>query len=150
MDDIDLGWLAGIFEGEGSAGVYDRGVCVYVGMTDRDIIDRIQELFPSPGVTVQSRKPGRKSLYVWRIRQRETVAEFLRLVIPLLGTRRTAQACAVLARAEDDGGLGSGHRRKTHCRNGHLYSKRNTSTNASGHRSCRTCRRLQSQRRRAT
>lgn len=150
LTDLEVGWLAGIFEGEGSAGAYGRSVEAQISMTDRDVIERVQRLFPSPqGVTVRRRLSRHKLMYTWRLRRREDVAAFLRTILPLLAARRTKQARVVLARAEDPGGgVGSGHRNKTHCRNGHLYDVANTHINAKGHRTCRMCRRLQTQARR--
>lgn len=165
MTDAEIAWLAGIFEGEGTTytqtknltsvhGVHSISTTVRVSivMTDLDIIERIQNLFPAPsGITTRKRGPEYyKPQYEWRISQRDLVARFLRLILPWLGQRRTQRVSVVLAIAEDpDRGLGSGHRNKTHCRNGHQYDDDNTTYNQDGHRSCKACRRLQSQQRRA-
>jgi hypothetical protein len=151
LTDVEIAWLAGLFEGEGSCGFYDRGMAVYIGMTDRDVIERVQKLFPGPqGIRVRNRvTAGTKPLWEWRIRRRELVAEFLCLILPHLGQRRSEQARKLIAVAEDPKrGYGSGHRNKTHCRNGHPYDEANTSINDEGHRSCRTCRRNQTRKRR--
>lgn len=147
MSDTELGWLAGLFEGEGCTGIYVRGVRAYIAMTDEDVLLRVQRLFPSPqGIKVRERGHGRyKPLYEWRIGERKAVAEFLSLILPLLGERRSERARQVIARATDGGGLGSGHRRKTHCRNGHPYDERNTRLDRHGYRLCRICRRSQRQ-----
>src|SRR5262249_13358763 len=42
--DIDIAWLAGLFEGEGTVAVNGRSLTVRIGMTDRDVIVRAAEI----------------------------------------------------------------------------------------------------------
>ena len=118
MTESEIAWIAGIFEGEGSVGIYGRGVCVYIAMTDKDIIERIHTLFPSPqGVRVRQRQSGRKPIYEWRIRQRQLVAEFLLLIMPWLGMRRRAQCQPVYEKAStEDGRITRGPHKRSRAR----------------------------------
>lgn len=157
---LDIGWLAGLYEGEGTCysqiarrgpnGAISTSVRVCICMTDRDVIERVQHLFPSPSqISQRKRNPRHKEQFEWRISRRDLVAEFLQMILPLLCERRREQALKVLARATDpNGGLGSGHRNKTHCPNGHEYTRENTRIQARNKgRRCRTCGRLAARRR---
>jgi hypothetical protein len=162
LSDVEVAWIAGLFEGEGSSVL---GTCKYVdpatgklrvagarvsvSMTDRDVIERLERFFPcTNGIYVRRKveKPHYKTQYVWRLGQRDQVRTFLRTVLPYLGERRTAQALTVLAYVEDPAkGNGSQHRNKKHCPQGHLYDEANTilKPQRNGHgysRHCRACR----------
>lgn len=166
LTDVEVAWLAGLYEGEGTAYTqtkeYQRAggtgvgisttVRVAICMTDRDVLERVQSLFPSPsGIRERQRAAEHKRQYEWRIGRRDDVARFLRLVLPHLLERRAAQARDVLARAEDpNGGLGSGHRNKTHCPHGHPYDEANTGPSCGTTlRRCRACAREYQRKRRA-
>lgn len=155
LTDLELGWVAGLYEGEGTAvlGTYkytrkDTGEVILLGarvsisMTDRDVIERLEALWPCTNgvyLRLKTEKPHYKTQYVWRIGRREHVAAFLRAVLPYLGERRREQAVKVLSYVEDPrGGLGSGHRNKTHCPRGHEYTADNTRLKG-GSRACRAC-----------
>lgn len=164
LTETETAWLAGLYEGEGSAccrqyvtkaGQNQTYVRVSIAMTDRDVLERVDLMFPSPsGLKVRVRNDGiRKPLFYWGLSRRELVAEFLRTILPFLGERRTAQAVKVLALAEDQNrGTGSQHRRKTHCPQGHPYDQQNTTikTCSTGgmNRVCKTCNRDYARRRR--
>lgn len=165
LTDMEIGWLAGLYEGEGTAYVnpekrgdaLSTSVRICICMTDRDVIQRVQDLFPSPSpIAERKRKPNEKRQYEWRISQRDLVAEFLTLILPLLGERRREQAHRVLRYATDpDGGLGSGWRKRTHCKHGHEFTPENTATGRCEtpggtclYRVCKECRRISSRRKR--
>src|ERR1700752_3388825 len=102
ISETDRAWLAGLFEGEGCLSIEKNGSprCT-VRMTDRDIIERVHSLFPGlPMQIVVAKKPrdpgGKlgKTGYVWRISHPDKVREFIALVLPWLGERRTAKALA--------------------------------------------------------
>lgn len=94
MNDINLGWLAGILEGEGSftwGSKKERNVygvpCVKVGSTDLDIIERIQSLLGG-NIRIDKRtKDWYKDQYrlQW---QGERAVEIMKLVSPHMGKRR--------------------------------------------------------------
>jgi len=117
-------------------------------MTDRDVIERVNALFPCNKIGVIDPKPMRphykqpKRAYTWRIRKPDTVRDILELILPYLGERRSTKAIALLTHLDTRPGTGGTHRARTHCAKGHEYSPENTYVNpANGYRSCRTCQR---------
>lgn len=91
----ELYWIAGIFEGEGclSVGNSKRGVGsinAAVGMTDKDIVDRFENL--CPGLRYERRQDSNwKTLYIWQVNGKNAY-EFIKMIYPLLGKRRQARA----------------------------------------------------------
>lgn len=143
--ETEIAWLAGIIEGEGCIYISPKSVAISVSMTDRDIIDRLDALFPSPGISLkQQRRPDGtlyKPQYVWRTRKADQVREILNLVMPWLGGRRKAKALAALEHLDSRRGQGYG-RLKTHCAEGHQFTPENTYLDPdTGYRNCRACRR---------
>lgn len=145
MNEIDTAWIAGLFEGEG---------CIYISrnkgfgrvtlkMVDRDIIERLDALFPCPGISVRPPdQPHHQIQYGWTITHSERIREFLALIMPFLGKRRLAKANELLAYLDSRPGQGSYYANKTHCPHGHPYSPENTyHVPRTGARVCKTCRR---------
>lgn len=146
MRDLDIAWLAGLFEGEGSMYIAKNGgTRLAIGMTDRDVIERVNALVPCTQIQVVHPKPVRpeysqpKTRYNWRISDPVKVREVLELLLPWFGRRRSARAQEVLAHL--DSRRGNFHGRKTHCAKGHPYDESNTyiRPNSNGHRHCRKC-----------
>lgn len=103
MDAFDLGWVAGLFEGEGTIVVTksDRRrarIRVAVGSTDHDVVVRLQALAGGRLQGPYERGPH-KPIWHWRIDARADVENFLRLIRPHLGQRRAAKADEALAAA---------------------------------------------------
>src|SRR5881397_1153779 len=90
-------WCAGLFEGEGTISLAKHGtnVQLMVGMTDCDVIERLDALWPSPTGPYECERPGR-DIYVWQIGARDRVMGFLVGILPWLGQRRRARAEAAL------------------------------------------------------
>ncbi len=97
IDDIDLGWLAGLWEGEGHFG-YDRTQLAHIRMTDEDtilkckaLIERTLNLTKPINLLIQN--PGRKNEQdTYGIQTYGAIARaIMRLVLPLMGRRRRAQ-----------------------------------------------------------
>lgn len=147
LTEVDRAWLAGLFEGEGCIYISrvpsHTGVSLSVFMTDRDVIEQVDHLFPSPRGVFEKRTPeGHKSQYGWVIMRRADVEEFLGLMLPWFGTRRRARAEEALAfLASRPGSASDWHRLKTHCPQGHPYSGENLYIASGGRRVCRTCQR---------
>lgn len=147
MNERDLGWLAGILEGEGCIGLYRRRQTrVYIAMVDRDVMERVQALWPCPtGLRLKyppqnASHAHHKVQYEWTLRRHADIKAFLGLVLPLLGQRRQAQAQPVLDYIAVAPGKGGNNRdTRTHCIRGHEYSETNTRLDESGHRVCRDC-----------
>lgn len=89
----DIGWLAGILEGEGWFGYYNTAR-VAINMTDPDVIQRVKTLF---GGSVYLPKPreNRKQLYCWAA-SGGRAAGIMMTVYPMLGARRQARVREVL------------------------------------------------------
>lgn len=117
------------------------GVRLTIGMTDRDIIDRVNALFPCTQIQVVTPQ-GHKTQYRWRISNAETVREILTLLLPWFGVRRTAKAHEVLAHLDSRvGGIGGYWRSQTHCSREHEFTPENTySPPGTTYRDCRKCR----------
>ena len=51
MKKTDIAWLAGLFEGERCISIErNGGTRLTIGMCDRDIIDRVDDLYPCPRI----------------------------------------------------------------------------------------------------
>ena len=95
----DLAWAAGVIEGEGSIFRYKNADACWglsVGMTDKDIIERLHSLFglgKIRGPYVVSRQ---KPLWTWRVLRRREVYAILAAIWCWLGLRRREKARAAL------------------------------------------------------
>ena len=98
MPNDELAYLAGVFDGEGSFGIWSKGVGktkqlrVNVDMADSDIIMRFLTFFKT-GV-VYSRvptDPKHKLMYSWRVNHKETAVNILRRMLPYLSKRRQSK-----------------------------------------------------------
>lgn len=97
IDDIDLGWLAGLWEGEGHFG-YDRTQLAHLRMTDEDTILKCKSLIertfslPKPITLLYSHTGRSNESETYGIQTYGATARALmRLVLPLMGKRRRAQ-----------------------------------------------------------
>lgn len=117
-----------------------------IRMTDLDIIERVDAMFPANRISIVTPKPMRetynqpKTQYAWRI-SGPKVRGVLELLLPYLGERRTARAREVLHHLATRPGPG-GNSVKTHCKAGHEFTPENTyrNPNRPTHRCCKTCR----------
>jgi len=96
MTNRDIGWVAGLLEGEGSFGWSMTTPYVHVSMTDEDVIDRYRRLLDL-GQKIVRRWPDRKTAYQVVVRGRRAVA-IMMTVYSLMGTRRRARIREVLIR----------------------------------------------------
>lgn len=148
MNITDSAWLAGLFEGEGCLTIERNGATrAVIRMTDRDIIDRVNDLFPCSRIQVVNPKPAKagysqpRTQYAWRLGDPARVREFIGLILPWLGERRSARAAEVLAHLDSRPGIGGRNRDKTRCAQGHEYTPENTYIRpGTTHRHCRACR----------
>lgn len=101
--DIEIAWLAGLLEGEGSfmmcnnrgGGKTYRYPKIVVGMTDRDIIERVAAIFGTsvynlPDYTYPQYQKPRKPAYRAAV-QGTKAAELMKALYPWLGARRRAK-----------------------------------------------------------
>jgi hypothetical protein len=160
VSDAEWAWLAGLFEGEGTIVLQQlenrgsRATVVAVSMTDRDVIERLDRLVPSPnGVVVRPRaRPHWNDQYVWRLCAGSDVRAFLTGILPWLGKRRSARAEQALERIAQMPGLGAYNRRKNRCKRGHVFDETNTYRHgpAGRWRACRTCKNAWARNKRAS
>ncbi len=100
LTDFDIGWLVGIYEGEGSVGFRSRrgkyGTTIQVSVqlcsTDKDTIDRLHTLIPGSTKCIENKptKAG-KLVYRWAITKITLAKRFLLLIQPHLSVRRQDQ-----------------------------------------------------------
>lgn len=96
----DLHWLAGLLEGEGSflkgpPSAPNRPV-IRVHMTDRDVVERVAELFQVSVVYLPARKENWKPTWLASLTGRRAVA-LMQQIRPYMGERRMRQIDAALA-----------------------------------------------------
>ncbi len=96
INDLELGWLSGIIEGEGSVWFVKRPKKWYVRLevssTDRDVIQRIQDITSAGKVTSHKRvKRNHKRCYRWNVNKQNEVERILRTILPMMCKRRTAR-----------------------------------------------------------
>lgn len=137
---LDVAWAAGLFEGEGC--ITPRGKTsgeIVIGMTDRDILERVQAVFGVGGITSEERRPPHKTCHRWSVSNAADCTMVLEAMLPWFGARRRAVAGALVERMKACRGA---HIDKTHCVNGHPYNAENTYITPAGHRRCKTCHRV--------
>jgi hypothetical protein len=142
MTPLDIAWLAGLFEGEGCISITPKSVMLQIGMTDQDIMQRVDSLFPSTsGIRfVQPKDDNRKPMYIWTIRKHDYARQILLTLMPHFGERRKAKAEEALTFLASRPG---GNKSKTQCPQGHDYDY--VRPNGRG-RGCRECVRKSGQR----
>lgn len=104
MNEAEVAWLAGIVEGEGSIFLHPRKdrprpqPRVQAGMTDEDIIRRMQALAGGRvyGPYVHEGRLGKKPRWEWHMYGGSAV-QLIRTIRPWLGVRRGERADAVIA-----------------------------------------------------
>jgi hypothetical protein len=109
MTQVEIGWLAGLFEGEGTISIprstpkkSRSGVALRVVSTDCDVIERVRDV-TGVGYVYASMPPLRKPYWTWVVQLKRDVARLLLAIYPLMGTRRQhkiAEAAEVLARTK--------------------------------------------------
>jgi hypothetical protein len=110
MTEIEIAWLAGLLEGEGSFGLTGYAAkkskvfpTISLAMTDLDIIERAGALIGGQGQARIMARVGqrmgtgtvRKTTYRWRVSGNRAI-EVMRLILPYMGERRTARIREIL------------------------------------------------------
>ena len=95
MPNDELGYLAGVFDGEGTFGIWSKGknktrqLRVAVDMSDGDIVLRFLTFFKAGAIySRQPKDPKHKLMYSWRVTNRETAINILRRMLPYFSRRR--------------------------------------------------------------
>ena len=95
MPNDELAYLAGVFDGEGSFGIWSKGdgktkqLRVCVEMSDGDIVLRFLTFFKTGKIYPrQPQDPNHKLMYSWRVDKKEIALDILRRMVPYLSKRR--------------------------------------------------------------
>lgn len=104
MSDLELAWLAGLLEGEGTFGAYRSGASrkfqpvIAVHMTDLDVIEKVKDTTGLGGKIQEIRGTEKwKPSWKWQARERTQTLALMRKLKPLMGARRQAKIEEVLA-----------------------------------------------------
>lgn len=111
MSQVDIGWLAGLIEGEGCVhrkrnfkpkyplSKYAPSPIIAVQMVDEDIIRRLAEVTGVGNIRgpyCSKTALGKQPRWDWRVAKKRDVARLLLAIYPLLGQRRREQTAALV------------------------------------------------------
>ncbi|MCA1843275.1 MAG: hypothetical protein LC792_08815 [Actinobacteria bacterium] len=137
MDMVDIAWLAGLVEGEGTIvlpSAYPNSVALTVFMTDQDVLLHALDVTEAGSVRGPyfDKRPGskRKPIYKWSVTGRQEVARILLAIYPLMGERRKQRIADATMRLANNRA-----RMRWFCSKGHA----NWRIDAKGNRTCRDC-----------
>jgi hypothetical protein len=105
MSEIELAWLAGLLEGEGTFGTVRRATgqvapIVKVKMTDLDVIQRAQGIMGIRRYTIEKvSQPQYKPQYLIRLTGKRAAALML-VLLPHMGERRAAKIREIISVVE--------------------------------------------------
>lgn len=139
---VDVGWLAGLFEGEGCMSLNPQGrPTIRLGMTDEDVVRKFHSIV-GIGTVKAAKNPtnGGKTMWCWGTGRCEDAAWIIEQMLPHFCSRRAARARQVL---ESYAKVPPPKRLRTHCKYGHPFSGDNISVDMSTgtpRRVCRRCR----------
>lgn len=101
----EIAWAAGLFEGEGTAGLFGKQrvtTNVQIMMTDRAPLERCRDALGFGYVEGPQRiRQGWKPLYVWRVGKAAEIVAFFDAVWPFLSQRRKEQAGPLIAHCKE-------------------------------------------------
>jgi hypothetical protein len=146
----ELGWLAGIMEGEGHFGLRRgaKDLCVEVTMTDKDVVDRFHSILGF-GTRKERILPSGKVAYKWQVTNQGQAAGLVMTLLPLMGLRR-AERIRHCIRQWKSKPLPK--RQWTHCKSGHELIGENLRVTTEGKyhkRRCLECGKLRERKYRA-
>jgi hypothetical protein len=109
LTDLEIAWIAGLLEGEGSFGIARRVVknkvlpdrlslqpVARIGMTDRDVIERFARLVGVAFNQQHTRRGARKPLYQAAVSNRRALL-LMERIRPMMGERRQRQIDAAVS-----------------------------------------------------
>lgn len=106
MTKVEIGWLAGLFEGEGSFyvntirknGKTYKYPAAAIKMTDRDVVEKAYQLFGKGNIRhTRKQRPKWKPTWTWTLNGFELTNELFQLIKEHLGERRLQTANIVLS-----------------------------------------------------
>lgn len=99
LSDVDVAWLAGLFEGEATFGYAGtrrgvKAVRITLAMSDRDVVQRAYELvgsgsFNPDRVKFSKKFPNAKPMYEFSMGSQKDCQDLMLLLLPHMGTRRS-------------------------------------------------------------
>lgn len=98
LEPVQIGWLAGMFEGEGCITTFGRARHGYdmwqakIKSTDPDVLIRLRDWTGLGNIHEMKLQPRCKPAQMWVIGSQPQVNAFLSTIYPLLGERRQARA----------------------------------------------------------
>jgi hypothetical protein len=97
MNERDLGWCAGLFEGEGcfTGKIKPSGLrhpVATIKMTDEDVVRRFHKLIGVGSVRGPYTNGDHHLLWAWQVASRVGVAHVIDTLLPFLSERRTSRA----------------------------------------------------------
>ncbi len=97
MNDVDIAWVAGLLEGEGSFLFKKSGEAPLVSchMTDLDVLEKLQNLCGGKIYTVSKRKDHWKQSWVWYV-SHANAARLMKDVLPYMASRRSQKIKCLL------------------------------------------------------
>lgn len=106
LSDFELGWVAGLIEGEGSFTIkktrrkngFSCQPQLRVSMTDEDVIRRLASLIPIGNVLRAGRKTkGGKDVWMWSLTNSQALIDLMIALRLLMGERRRKRMDFILA-----------------------------------------------------
>ena len=99
MSDVELGWISGLLEGDGSfLSIIDRGIwprlAIRLTMTDEDVIRRCVSVTGDGrvwGPYSKGPNPNWKLQWHWGVGSRQSCIDLMMRIYPLMGVRRQSQ-----------------------------------------------------------
>lgn len=103
----DIGWVAGIFEGEGSVSASTARrtdgrsrrspqLKFSIGMTDFDVLEEVHRIVGMGTLCGPYSRPNKKDHWVWSIQKQADAIAFAELIRPYLFSRRREQLDAAV------------------------------------------------------
>lgn len=116
MSDVDLAWLAGLLEGEGTFVVHHEParerrrasvvIRIAVHMTDRDVVERVRDIVGLGTVLRRPpSKPHHKETFRWAISAKAPTLKLMQTLRPHMGERRAAQIDRCIQAVAANGGI---------------------------------------------
>jgi hypothetical protein len=109
MRHIRFGWAIGLFDGEGSIGIYNDAVMLRIAMTDFSAVEQFRKIVGVGTLRMNIRKDHRKTSLVWTLTSSSGIRQLLRAFMPFLVAKREAAIIALRFMAS---GRHAGQKRK--------------------------------------
>lgn len=137
MQQIDIAWAAGFYEGEGhlSYRTGNGGPLVVINQCNKEPLDKLQALFGGQVYGPKKVKGGRQDVYIWNLTKHTESRSFIYSIFPYLSDKKQKDTLDKIDRYADYLEIN-----RAYCRNGHYRTEKNTYIGPNGHRRCRSCR----------